>query len=109
MGSASKSFSLAITAVSVAVVLIIAFAWVGPGVNGISSPAAASVLFDEDQVQQIYDRVSPAVVEVMVDTKVGDAFSQEGFGSGFLIDREGHIATNNHVVAGSDRVRVSFP
>jgi len=66
-------------------------------------------LFDEEQVQQIYDRVSPAVAEVNVDRKVGNSLVQVGVGSGFLIDRDGYIATNNHVVEDADRVRVGFP
>jgi len=32
-----------------------------------------------------------------------------GLGSGFLIDPEGDIVTNNHVVAGADKVQVKLP
>ena len=71
-------------------------------------PASASVLFDEQQVQQVYDRVSPAVVEIIIDNEIGGAFAQTGFGSGFLIGQEGHIATNNHVIEGDGRVRVKI-
>ena len=31
-----------------------------------------------------------------------------GSGSGFLIDDQGHIVTNNHVIQNADRVRVNF-
>jgi S1-C subfamily serine protease len=109
MGGVSKTFALAVTAASIAVTLAILFAWVGPGIEGFTSRASADALFDEEQVQQIYDRVSPAIAEVSVDQRIGDSHTQIGFGSGFLIDSEGHIATNNHVVEGGDRVRVSFP
>lgn len=109
MGGVSKTFALAVTTASIAVTLAILFAWVGPGVEGLTSPASAAALFDEEQVQQIYDRVSPAIAEISVDREIGDSYTQIGFGSGFLIDQEGHIATNNHVVEGGDRLRVSFP
>jgi serine protease Do len=35
-------------------------------------------------------------------------FAAEGTGSGFVYDDKGHILTNNHVVAGADKITVSF-
>lgn len=108
MKSVTKPLAMAITAVSVAVILLVAYAWIGPGLEGVTYPATASVLFDEEQVQAIYERVSPAVVGVNIDRRSGGFFTRIGSGSGFLIDGEGHIATNNHVVDGADRVRITF-
>jgi S1-C subfamily serine protease len=55
---------------------------------------------DEEVVAGVFDRVGPAVVRIETD---------QGLGSGFLVDTSGHIITNNHVVAGSGgQVRVSF-
>jgi len=31
-----------------------------------------------------------------------------GWGSGVIVDKEGHILTNNHVVAGADRIKVTL-
>ena len=81
MDGISKSFAMAITAVSAAVILVVAFAWFGPGLGAAVIPASAS-LFDEELVQAVYERVSPAVVDVNVDRKEGDSFSRLGFGSG---------------------------
>ena len=108
MEGATKTFALAITAVSAAVIAVVSFAWFGPGLPSFSAPASAESLFDQAQIQAIYDQVSPAVVEINLDRQRGDEFIEDGFGSGFLIDRQGHIATNNHVIEGADRVRVSF-
>ena len=107
MESVTKPFALAVTVVSAAVILIIAFAWFGPGLDG-ASPSASAALFDEQLVQDVYRRVSAAVVEIQVDERGGDSFSGVGSGSGFLIDGDGHIVTNNHVIQDADRVRVNF-
>ena len=107
MRGVSKSFALAVTALSVAVIFVIAFAWAGPGFDGTSKPASAA-LFDEQLVQTLYEEVSPAVVDINVDRQMEESFGRLGFGSGFLIDDEGHIATNFHVVQDADRIRISF-
>lgn len=52
----------------------------------------------------LYQQLYPGVVNVQV-------FSQsagEGAGSGFAYDKQGHIITNNHVIAGAGRVTVTF-
>ena len=107
MDGITKSFALAVTTLSAAVIFVVAFAWFGPGASGVTSPAKAA-LFDENLVQSIYQKASPAVVDINVDRKVEDAFDRLGFGSGFVIDKEGHIVTNNHVIQGADRIRIGF-
>ncbi len=53
----------------------------------------------------LYDRFNPAVVHIFV----FDQFDNfEGSGSGFVYDNDGHIVTNNHVVAGSEGLEVVF-
>ena len=96
----------AITAISVVVILLAAFIW--PGQNGLGFSIKEPMLYDQDLVQEVYDRVSPAVVEIYADKKSGDSFVQTSAGSGFLIDDQGHIATNDHVIGDADRVRVSL-
>ncbi len=55
---------------------------------------------DEEVVAGVFERVGPAVVRIETD---------QGLGSGFLVDTNGLIITNNHVVADSGgQVRVSF-
>ncbi|HZA23897.1 MAG TPA: trypsin-like peptidase domain-containing protein [Dehalococcoidia bacterium] len=95
-----------ITAIAVAAILLVVFVWPGPG--GLSFASDDRGLFDERLVGEVYSRVSPAVVEIYSDRKSGDSFIEVTSGSGFLIDKEGHIVSNNHVVQAAERVRISF-
>jgi len=54
-------------------------------------------------VSALYARVSPGVVSV--ETQMG---SSGGSGSGFVLDDDGYILTNEHVVEGAESVRVRF-
>jgi S1-C subfamily serine protease len=60
----------------------------------------------------VYERVNPAVVNIEVLRAAGPAYGNElfpeGEASGFIIDTEGHIITNNHVVEGADEVQVTL-
>ncbi len=70
------------------------------------------VVTEEERVINVYARVSPAVVFITSRVIVRDFFMglvpQEGTGSGFVIDKEGHIVTNNHVVENADRIVVTL-
>ena len=68
---------------------------------------------------EIYDRTAPGVVQVTTKSIVqsqSDPFSpgqsqsqvQEALGSGFVIDKQGHIVTNYHVVEGANSIEVLF-
>jgi S1-C subfamily serine protease len=54
-------------------------------------------------VSQIYDEDGPGVAFIQADTQGGEAT-----GSGFVLDKEGYILTNAHVVEGARRAQVSF-
>jgi 2-alkenal reductase len=54
----------------------------------------------------LYQGVNPAVVYIEVLVEHGGGFQQRGSGSGFMIDRDGHVVTNNHVVEGADALQV---
>jgi len=80
-------------------------------------PAMTQVgLTEEELLVNLYERVNPAVVNIRVIKRLEqqatpftpDELYQEGQGSGFVWDQEGHIVTNNHVVEGADEVEVVF-
>ena len=52
---------------------------------------------------EVADSVSDSVVSIQAGTN-----NQESTGSGAVLDRQGHIVTNNHVVAGSDSIVVTM-
>lgn len=66
----------------------------------------------EEQVEAIYDEAGPAVVHITSRIYTYDFFMraipQEGTGSGFVYDGDGHIVTNYHVVAEATAVLVTL-
>jgi S1-C subfamily serine protease len=93
------------------------------------TPLPSEVIEEADAEERLlvnlYKRINPAVVHIRVTTPLDtealelpsipgmpdlpdDEFYQQGTGSGFLIDHEGHIVTNNHVVADAEEILVTF-
>jgi 2-alkenal reductase len=74
----------------------------------IETPDQLTILADEvDQLlANIYERVNPAVVNI--DVAGGSDLTEFGSGSGFVIDQDGHIVTNNHVIEDADEIDVTF-
>lgn len=65
------------------------------------------------KISQIYDSAKHGVVQVTATSVVSDspifgAQEQQAEGSGFVIDKDGHVVTNYHVVQGAKKVQVSF-
>ena len=97
-----------------------------------SAPAFAQDPLSGNPVAKIARELSPAVVNIDVEAMVtrpvhpfaddpffrqffGEEFRRfsrtvpmKGRGSGFIVSREGHILTNNHVVDGADKITVTF-
>jgi S1-C subfamily serine protease len=99
-----------------------------------AAPVSTGILDEEQAFIQIYQAVNPAVVNIRVVMNAsasanslqnpngqnpgtpqtpqgpqGSQAPQEAIGSGFVYDTQGHIITNNHVVADAVRIVVTFP
>jgi S1-C subfamily serine protease len=92
-------------------------------VREVAAPAAGEPEFARESlsINDIYRRSAPGVVQVtttaVVETEpdlfFGNPFepgrrTEQALGSGFVIDKDGHILTNYHVVQNAQTVEVSF-
>ncbi len=84
--------------------------------------SSAPVTFQQGKamsINEIYRASAPAVVHIDTTSRVqqssaffgnpfGTSQTQRALGSGFVIDKAGHIVTNYHVVRGANAIQVSF-
>jgi 2-alkenal reductase len=73
------------------------------------SDAQAPITETERLFAEIYNRVSPSVVSINVrgrESSTLQVFTSSG--TGFVLDQNGYIVTNNHVVDGAAEIEVNF-
>jgi S1-C subfamily serine protease len=87
---------------------------------GAPAPAAFQQNGQRKSINGIYRMSAPGVVHIETTSKVpqsddpffGNPFgtreTQRALGSGFVIDKAGHVVTNYHVVRGATSIQVSF-
>jgi S1-C subfamily serine protease len=85
-----------------------------------SAPASFQTTGPRESINAIYRASAPGVVHIETTTRVqqppdpffgnpfGKTQTQRALGSGFVIDKAGHIVTNYHVVRGANTIQVSF-
>ena len=121
MTSTSRKLSLALLALLSAVLAACVTApAAAPGVQPTAISAAPQPTAPlplgldpgEQRIIEIYRRYSPAVANINTQAMHSDFFfgvyPEEGSGSGFVWDAEGHVITNYHVINGADQIVVSF-
>lgn len=73
---------------------------------------AAVISADEKINISVFEKAHPAVVNIATTTLSMnfwlEVIPREGQGSGFIIDKKGHILTNNHVVAKAQKITVTM-
>jgi len=89
------------------------------------APTAVAQVSDDRRlsVSEIYSRAASGVVQITSTENAGQDTpslappsslpqvpvpTQQALGSGFVIDKAGHIVTNYHVIEGADKIEVSF-
>jgi S1-C subfamily serine protease len=81
-------------------------------VETVEAVGAPSFDAEEENNISVYRKVLPSVVNITSRTVAFDFFygevPEQGQGSGFIIDKQGHILTNYHVVEGAQQVEVTF-
>jgi S1-C subfamily serine protease len=79
----------------------------------LSEAAGPEKLDPEEQNNiEVYHKVIPSVVNITTKTVAYDFFygpvPEQGQGSGFIIDKQGHVLTNYHVVGDASQVEVTL-
>ena len=70
-----------------------------------AAPSAVGAM----SVNEIYERAAPGVVQINSQPGVSSVSGAgQALGSGFVVDKSGHIVTNFHVIQGAEQIRVGF-
>ncbi len=74
-----------------------------------ATPQPANPSTDSERAfSTIYNQVSPSVVSINVSGTSADGSPFQAAGTGFVIDKQGHIVTNDHVVDSTSSIEVNF-
>ncbi|MBX9771977.1 MAG: glycerol-3-phosphate 1-O-acyltransferase PlsY [Candidatus Obscuribacterales bacterium] len=110
-GEEKRLFSSLIPFIITTLLVSQSAAWSKPAATAPSNNAGISA--DEAINIRVYKATNQGVVNISTSSQVQSDFffapiPREGFGSGVIISPEGYILTNNHVIEGAQRLRVTL-
>lgn len=119
MGEAmrSRGWSVIMTILTILIAGVVIGMWINKKPQTVMAPEPQPESYEalevgEAVVMRVYRELSPAVVNVVTKTLAYNFWMQvvpqTGQGTGFVIDNEGHILTNSHVVGRSQNIEVTF-
>jgi len=78
----------------------------------VAAPLALNLTQQDLSTVEVVKRLTPSVVQIVTETLAMGSFNQPvpstGVGTGVILDKQGHILTNNHVIAGAQRITVTL-
>jgi S1-C subfamily serine protease len=110
-----RAFTVVGTSMLVGAFIALGYVWLNPGIRAagpllpvrfeaplsLNGEASKAELFDEQKVMRVYERAAPAVVAIW--SRSG---RREGLGSGVVVESDGVVLTNYHVVRGAGQIDV---
>lgn len=77
----------------------------------ILTPGASSMLLEGINLVELYRQSNPGIVAIWTYSDLGSTQEDipSGQGSGFVLDSDGHIITNQHVILDAEEIEVDFP
>jgi serine protease Do len=101
---------LGLTIALLLVVLVLTAGCMNTPLPGMATPIAAEVVFPD--FSEIVDKVNPSVVAISTEGVSYDVFNKaeysSGSGSGWVLEENGTIVTNNHVIEGATSITVEL-
>ena len=78
----------------------------------VANDASTLTVQDSLSTVEVVKALTPSVVQIVTEARAMDLFNQpvpsRGVGTGIILDEQGHILTNNHVIAGAERITVTL-
>src|SRR3954469_23142087 len=111
-GNIARCKSRCMTVIKTLATALFVVSCTAPATNAVVRSAAAQQVTDNNPAITVYAQNGASVVNItsiaVVPTRQGQLTQPQGIGSGFMLDMDGRIVTNNHVVQDADQLSVTL-